>query len=450
MFTFEQNQRNQDMIVLKFGGTSVGSPQGMKNVYNIVSKYNTGKIVVLSAVSGTTNSLVEITKRLQSNKLKEAKLIVESLGNHYVQFIDELYANEETKLRAKAIIQSHWNTINALINDGFLIKHQNIILSQGELMSTALFKLLLDESSEDSHLISALDFMRIDKDLEPDEFYIKQNIKHVLEKKESSLYITQGYICRNVFGEIDNLKRGGSDFTATLIGQAIQAERIEIWTDIDGMHNNDPRCVENTRSLKSLDFDEASELAYFGAKILHPSCVFPAQKGGIPILLKNTMLPDAIGTKISSQRSQRAVTAIAAKDGITAIKIKSGRMLNAYGFLRSVFEVFERYRTPIDMITTSEVAVSLSIDSDEFLNDIEEELKQFGEVTIDKDQSIICVVGDFSAETTSHANRIFFGLKHIPIRMISYGGSQRNVSILVSTAQKTKALQVLHSTLFTN
>lgn len=438
------------MIVLKFGGTSVGSPQGMKNVFNIVSQYNTEKIVVLSAISGTTNSLVEITKHLQNNALDSAKSIVNTLGIHYDKFIDELYSTQVIKDKAKAIIQSHWNTIHALINDGFLLKHQNIILSQGELMSTGLFNLLLEEYHISCRLISALDFMRIDKDLEPDEYYIKQNLSHVLEKEQSSLYITQGYICRNVFGEIDNLKRGGSDFTATLIGQAILAERIEIWTDIDGMHNNDPRCVENTSSLKSLDFDEASELAYFGAKILHPSCVFPAQKAAIPIHLKNTMHPEAIGTKISSEPSQRAITAIAAKDNITAIKIKSGRMLNAYGFLRSVFEVFERYKTPIDMITTSEVAVSLSIDSDIYLKEIEEELKHFGEVTIDQNQSIICVVGDFSAETTSYANQIFFGLKHIPIRMISYGGSQRNVSILVSTAQKTPALQALHSTLFTD
>lgn len=438
------------MIVLKFGGTSVGTPQGMKNVYKIISRYKTNKIVVLSAISGTTNSLVEITEHLQNNDSVKAKAIVDQLDLHYKSFINDLFTKQEFKDHAVGIIQSHWNTIKALINDGFLIKHQNIILSQGELMSTALFKLLMDENNEESHLISALDFMRIDKDLEPDEFYIKQNIKHVLEKKESSLYITQGYICRNVFGEIDNLKRGGSDFTATLLGQAILAERIEIWTDIDGMHNNDPRCVENTTSLKALDFDEASELAYFGAKILHPSCVFPAQKVGIPILLKNTMLPDALGTTISREKSERSITAIAAKDGITAIKIKSGRMLNAYGFLRSVFEVFERYQTPIDMITTSEVAVSLSIDSDEFLSDIEEELRRFGEVTIDQNQSIICIVGDFSAEKTSQANKIFSGLKHIPIRMISYGGSQRNVSILVSTSQKNSALQTLHTILFNN
>lgn len=436
------------MIVLKFGGTSVGTPQGMKNVYQIISRYKADKIVVLSAISGTTNSLVEITQYLQNNELNKAREIVKTLESHYKSFIDNLYSKQELKDQANEIIQSHWNSIKALINDGFLIKHQNIILSQGELMSTALFRLLMDEYNQESHLISALDFMRIDKDLEPDEFYIKQNIKHVLEKKKSSLYITQGYICRNVFGEIDNLKRGGSDFTATLIGQAIIADRIEIWTDIDGMHNNDPRCVDNTQSLKSLDFDEASELAYFGAKILHPSCVFPAQKAGIPILLKNTMRPDALGTTISSEKSQRSVTAIAAKDGITAIKIKSGRMLNAYGFLRSVFEVFERYKTPIDMITTSEVAVSLSIDSDTYLSEIIEELGRFGEVTIDKNQSIICIVGDFSAEKTSQANKIFTGLRHIPIRMISYGGSQRNVSILVSNSQKNSALQTLHTILF--
>lgn len=438
------------MIVLKFGGTSVGTPQGMRNVYEIISRYKTNKIVVLSAISGTTNSLVEITQHLQNNNSVAAKAVVDKLDIHYKSFINELFKSDEAKDYANSVIKSHWNTIKALINDGFHIKHQNIILAQGELMSTALFRLLMDEYQEESHLISALDFMRIDKDLEPDEFYIKQNIKHVLEKQASPLYITQGYICRNVFGEIDNLKRGGSDFTATLIGQAVGAERIEIWTDIDGMHNNDPRCVENTQSLKSLDFDEASELAYFGAKILHPSCVFPAQKAGIPILLKNTMKPDALGTTISKERSQRSVTAIAAKDGITAIKIKSGRMLNAYGFLRSVFEVFERYKTPIDMITTSEVAVSLSIDSDTYLGEIEEELKRFGEVTVDKDQSIICIVGDFSAEKTSQANKIFTGLRHIPIRMISYGGSQRNVSILVETSQKTNALQTLHTVLFNN
>lgn len=436
------------MLVLKFGGTSVGSPSAMKNVASILKSCQEQKIVVLSAISGTTNVLVQICTLLQSGKREEAILKINTLKTEYHTFISDLFENTKTAQEVVKQINQHFEMLISIINDGYLNKDETIILAQGELMSTHIFNAFIESTQQNSVLIPALEFMRIDKDLEPDMFYIQNNLNRLLNETGVSTIITQGFICRNAFGDVDNLKRGGSDYSATLIGKAIGADRIEIWTDIDGMHNNDPRCIENTQSIKELHYDEASELAYFGAKILHPSCVYPAQTANIPLWLKNTMNPKAKGTIISDRSDEQAFKAIAAKDHITAIKIKSGRMLNAYGFLRSVFEVFERYKTPIDMITTSEVAVSLSIDSDVYLKEITEELEQFGEVEVDENQTIICVVGDFSMEKTARANQVFSALQNIPIRMISYGGSKRNISILVNSSCKIKALQALHINCF--
>lgn len=438
------------MIVMKFGGTSVGSAQRMKEVANLITLDSKRKIVVLSAVSGTTNKLVSIGASLFKQDKEEASHKINQLKKEYVELVNELYSKEENLALAKDLLQENFNYLHSFTKDLFTVYEERALLAQGELLSTNLFKIFCDELGLETALIPALDFMRIDKNLEPDEYYIQSNIEKAIDSlSDTPIFITQGYVCRNAFGEIDNLKRGGSDYTATLIGAGIKAEEVQIWTDIDGMHNNDPRIVEGTKPVENLSYNEAAELAYFGAKILHPSCVWPAQQHSIPIALKNTMQPAARGTVISSQTDQNRVTAIAAKDGITAIKIKSGRMLNAYGFLRSVFEVFERYKTPIDMITTSEVAVSLTIDDASNLNLILEELEKYAHVEIDDNKTIVCVVGDFLSEKKGYAEQIFASLKNIPIRMISYGGSSNNVSILVNESDKNNALQALHTGLFT-
>lgn len=434
------------MKVIKFGGTSVGSPERMKKVADLVANENA--IVVLSAVSGTTNALTEIAQLLYKNERNLAKHSIQDLLKQYYSFVTELLSSEQQLTKAKDLIVSHFSHIDSFTEDLFTIHEEKTILAQGELISTALFQLYLEEKGINSCLLPALDFMRIDKDLEPDNYYIQHNLERELKLCHSKLYITQGYICRNVFGEIDNLKRGGSDYTASLIGAAIQASEIEIWTDIDGMHNNDPRIVDNTFSIESLSYDEAAELAYFGAKILHPASVYPAQLSGIPIWLKNTMEPNKLGTKIAKEIEEREFTAVAAKDGITAIKIKSGRMLLAYGFLRKIFDIFERYKTPIDVITTSEVAVSITIDDNTNLDAIQEELSYLGEVEINKNLSIVCVVGNFSHESMGSGNQIFDSLQNIPIRMVSYGGSQHNVSIVIETEYKKDALVALNNGLF--
>ena len=434
------------MKVIKFGGTSLGSPERMKKVAELVSKEEA--IVVLSAISGTTNSLTEIAQLLYKNERNTAKQKITELQASYVIFIDNLLQEKAQQTKAIELVSSHFSHIDLFMEDLFTVHEEKMILAQGELLSTALFQLHLEELGIQSCLLSALDFMRIDKDLEPDSFYIKHNLERELKQCESKLYITQGYICRNVFGEIDNLKRGGSDYSASLIGAANQATEIEIWTDIDGMHNNDPRVVDNTFSIEQLSYNEAAELAYFGAKILHPASVYPAQLSEIPIWLKNTMEPTKLGTKIAKTVDDREFTAIAAKDGITAIKIKSGRMLLAYGFLRKIFDIFERYKTPIDVITTSEVAVSITIDDNSNLDAIQEELRYLGEVEVNKNLSIVCVVGNFSHDSMGAGNKIFESIKHIPIRMVSYGGSQHNVSIVIETEYKKEALVSLNNGLF--
>lgn len=438
------------MKVLKFGGTSVGSAQRIKNLLPIIGS-DESKVVVLSAVAGTTNALVEIADCLYQDKREEAHRKIQLLKDSYTQLIHDLF---EIKTLDKAIllIDYHFDTIISLSNDLFTPVEEKIILAQGELLSTALFHYYLEELNVRSVLLPALDFMKTDENNEPDIAFIRENIQSLLNNptNEPILFITQGFICRNAFGEVDNLQRGGSDYTASLIGAAIAAEEVQIWTDIDGMHNNDPRVVANTRPIAFLSFEEAAELAYFGAKILHPQSIFPAQKFNVPVRILNTMSPQSQGTLISQTGDATAVgvRSIAAKDGITAIRIQSSRMLLAYGFLRRVFEVFERYKTPIDMITTSEVAVSLTIDNTRFLNEIIGELNDFGTVNVDENQTIICVVGTFEMDATGYAAQIFEGIKHLPIRMISYGGSNHNVSLLVDSKNKAEALQSLHNHLF--
>jgi aspartate kinase len=433
---------------MKFGGTSVGSAQRMHALVELIND-NRPKIVVLSAMSGTTNSLVEISEALYAKNTDKAKQLINALEEKYQQVIKELYKTNEGLRKGKELIENHFSFIRSFTLDLFTANEEKAILAQGELISTALFHFYLSEINISSVLLPALDFMRIDENDEPDLNYIENRLTALLKEKEgNTIFITQGYICRNAFGEIDNLKRGGSDYTATLIGAAINSPEIQIWTDIDGMHNNDPRVVDKTYPIEELSFEEAAELAYFGAKILHPTCVLPAKKRKVPVRLLNTMQPNAKGTLISEKGSGRNVTAVAAKDGITAINIQSGRMLLAYGFLRAVFEVFERYKTPIDMITTSEVAVSLTIDQTQHLEAIVNELKNFGSVKVDQHQTIICIVGNFTADKQGYAFKIFDALKTIPIRMISYGGSEHNVSVLVDSKYKKDALVALNKGVF--
>ncbi len=431
------------MKVLKFGGTSVGSVENMHAVMNLIAD-GEQKLVVLSAMSGTTNALVEIADYLYKKNKDGARVQINKLEKTYENVVNSLYKAEESKKEGIAVVRGVFETIKSFTSGDFSELGERTIVAQGELLSTALFTRLMFENGHNTILLPALDFMVIDGDKAADLQAITSNIANVLERSgEATYYITQGFICRNAQGEIDNLQRGGSDYTASLIGAAILSEEIQIWTDIDGFHNNDPRFVRNTQKIEQLSFSEAAELAYFGAKILHPQTVLPAKLQNIPVRLKNTMNPADSGTLITSESSGAGIKAVAAKDGITAIKVRSYRMLMAYGFLKNIFEIFEFFKTPIDMISTSEVAVSLTIDNTTKLNDIIRELKEYGEVEVDEGQSIICIVGDIIAEERGFAAKVFTALEGIPIRMISYGGSRYNISVLVPTAQKQKTLQAL-------
>jgi aspartate kinase len=435
------------MKVLKFGGTSVGSVENMRAVMHLITDGNQ-KIVVLSAMSGTTNSLVEIANYLHKKNKDSARQVISQLEQKYNKVVTDLYATKEKKEKGKTIVSEIFKTIKSFTSGEFNITGENTIVAQGELLSTALFSELMLENGFKAAYLPALDFMRIDSDKAADSYFIRENIAKVIQGTEvADYYITQGFICMNAEGNIDNLQRGGSDYTATLIGAAIDSEEVEIWTDIDGFHNNDPRYVENTKKIDQLSFDEAAELAYFGAKILHPQTVLPAKLQNIPVRLKNTMNPSDAGTLITSESSGHGIKAVAAKDGITAIKIRSYRMLNAYGFLKNIFEIFEFFKTPIDMISTSEVAVSLTIDNTKHLGEIVSELKEYGEVEVDTDLTIACIVGDLIAEETGFAANVFAALKEIPIRMISYGGSRHNISVLVKTELKKQTLQALSNNL---
>ncbi len=437
------------MVVMKFGGTSVGKPERMRKIANLVTETPGKKIVVLSALSGTTNALVAIGDNLLLGQNAKAEEEISKLENHYQSFVKELFSSESFYAIGQEISSRFFIFIRMLAAGQFDNKSYRELLAQGELMSTELFYQHLQERKISARLLPALYFMSIDENEEPELEKIAERLKPLLSSLNNvEIIITQGYICRNHRNEIDNLKRGGSDYTASLVGAAIRAEEIQIWTDIDGMHNNDPRIVKKTVPISELTFDEASELAYFGAKILHPSTIVPAQKYKVPVRLKNTMDEKAPGTIIADKGTGAAFKAVAAKDGITAIKIKSSRMLMAYGFLRRVFEVFENHKTSIDMITTSEVAVSLTIDNSSQLPSIENELKKFGTIEVDPDQAIICIVGNKITEQTGVLNKIFASLESIPVRMVSCGGSTNNVSILVHKSYKDRALNDLNEKLF--
>lgn len=436
------------MRVLKFGGTSVGTADRIKEVANLIDD-GEQKIVVLSAMSGTTNALVEIADYLYKKNQEGANECINVLENKYYDVINDLFETEKYKQEGKGLIKNHMEHLRSFTRDMFTLHEEKEVLAQGELISTALMQYHLEEKGVQSNLLSALNVMRIDKAGEPDDFYIKENLQRELKSYgDYYLVITQGFICRNAYGMIDNLQRGGSDYSASLMGAAANADEIQIWTDIDGVHTNDPRVVENTHAIAELSFDEAAELAYFGAKILHPTCVMPAKIANIPVRIKNTLDPEADGTLITASTNKERIKAIAAKDGITAIKIKSGRMLMAHGFLRKVFEIFETYETSIDMITTSEVGVSVTIDDTKNLDKIIIDLKKYGTVDVDTDQVIVCVVGDFIATNSGIAASIFNAVKDVPLRMISYGGSNYNISMLVKAEHKKQALIALSENLF--
>lgn len=438
------------MKVLKFGGTSVGTAERMKEVANLILD-GEQKIVVLSAMSGTTNSLVEISDYLYKQNIDGAIEVINNLEKKYFTVAKELYAVEEYTNKSSELIKTHFDFLRTFASKTKIFTQfdEKVILAEGELISTAMVNFYLCEIGIKSVLLPALDFMKTDLNSEPDMPFIKGHIaKQLADNKGAEIYITQGYICRNHYNEIDNLQRGGSDYTASILGAAISASEIQIWTDIDGMHNNDPRFVENTKPVANLHFEEAAELAYFGAKILHPTCVLPAKQANIPVRLLNTMEPKAKGTLISTECEQNKIEAVAAKDGITSIKVKSGRMLLAYGFMRKVFEIFERYQTAIDMITTSEVGVSVTIDNTKHLDEILDELKKFGTVTVDSDMVIICVVGDMNFEHIGFQAKVVDAIKDIPIRMISYGGSNYNISFLIKAEDKKRALNALSDKLF--
>ena len=437
------------MKVMKFGGTSVGSPGRMKDVASLITRSGEQVLVVLSAMSGTTNSLIEISDYLYKKNPEGANDVINRLEKKYMAHVEELYSTDEWRDETRTFLRGEFDYLRSFTKDLFTSFEEKSIVAQGEIMSTNMVTNYLKECGINATLLSALDYMRTDKNAEPDSVYIKDKLTKLLEQNAGyQVYITQGFICRNAYGEIDNLQRGGSDYTASLVGAAINADEIQIWTDIDGMHNNDPRVVDKTDAVRQLHFEEAAELAYFGAKILHPTCVQPAKFAGIPVRLLNTMDPTAPGTIINNEIIAGKIKAVAAKDNITAIKIKSSRMLLATGFLRKVFEIFESYQTPIDMIATSEVGVSMSIDNDSHLNDIVAELKKYGTVTVDCDMCIICVVGDLDWSNVGFETLATDAMKDIPVRMISYGGSNYNISFLVRESDKKRALQSLSDTLF--
>ena len=439
------------MKVMKFGGTSVGSPERMKGVASLVTESGEPTFIVLSAMSGTTNSLVEISDYLYKKNPEGANEVINNLEKKYMQHVEDLYSTDEMKKTTREFLQGEFNYLRSFTKDLFTSFEEKSIVAQGEIMSTNMVVNYLKEQGVKAVLLSALDFMRTDKNAEPDPQYIKEKLAAIMEENQGyQIYITQGFICRNAYGEVDNLQRGGSDYTASLIGAALPADEIQIWTDIDGMHNNDPRIVDKTAPVRQLHFEEAAELAYFGAKILHPTCIQPAKFAGVPVRLLNTMDPSAPGTIINNEFQEGKIKAVAAKDNIISIQVHSSRMLLAYGFLRKVFEIFESYQTSIDMICTSEVGVSVTIDNTKHLNEILDDLKKYGTVTVDKEMCIICVVGDLEGENVGFEAKALDAMRDIPVRMISFGGSNYNISFLIRECDKKIALQSLSDMLFNN
>ncbi len=436
------------MKVMKFGGTSVGTPQRIKDVTKLVND-GEPKIVVLSALSGTTNSLIHINDDYYAGNKGNALKKIEVLEQTYRKYADELFSSDKYKTETFCFFKDTFDFIRSFSDTSFSVIEAKQIVGQGELLSTNMVFNYMKEQGINATLIPALDFIKIGKDKIPDEDYIKENLKKNLsERPNYQIYLTQGFICKNAYEEMDNLMRGGSDYTASLIGAAIEATEIQIWTDIDGMHNNDPRVVDGTKPVHRLNFEEAAELAYFGAKILHPTCVLPAQKAGIPVRLLNTMDPSAEGTVISNRLEKGKIKAVAAKENIIVINITSSRMFMAYGFMAKVYEIFDKYKTCIDVVCTSEVGVSVSIDNDTNMEEIVSELRALGRVEIDRDMCILCVVGDLNWHNVGFESVATEAMRNIPVRMISYGGSPYNISYVIKKSNKEQALLNLSCLLF--
>ena len=436
------------MKVLKFGGTSVGSARRMKNVASIIGS-SERKIVVLSAMSGTTNALVCIAGCFYRKAPDEANKMISEQEQKYAREIEALYRTDLYKERALQLVTEHFNHVWSFSGKPFTVFDEKVILAQGELISTGMMDLYLQEQGIESVLLPALNFMRITADGEPDPVYIREKLVALLDQHpDTSVFITQGFICRNAYGDIDNLQRGGSDYSASLIGAAVDAEEIQIWTDIDGMHNNDPRVVNHTSPVRQLNFEEAAKLAHFGAKILHPCCIRPAKESNIPVRLLNSFEPSAPGTLISNTAEKGRIKAVAAKDDITYIKIKSINQLPSHKFLSHVFDTFAFYKTAVDMVTTSDIGGSVTIDNTEYLQEIVARLESYATVFVEKEMVIICVVGDLEWRNVGFEALIIEALKDIPVRMISYGGSSSNVSLVMRKEDKTRALQALSTHLF--
>ena len=434
------------MKVLKFGGTSVGSARRMKNVASIIGS-SERKIVVLSAMSGTTNALVCIAGCFYRKAPDEANKMISEQEQKYAREIEALYRTDLYKERALQLVTEHFNHVWSFSGKPFTVFDEKVILAQGGLIG--MMDLYLQEQGIESVLLPALNFMRITADGEPDPVYIREKLVALLDQHpDTSVFITQGFICRNAYGDIDNLQRGGSDYSASLIGAAVDAEEIQIWTDIDGMHNNDPRVVNHTSPVRQLNFEEAAKLAHFGAKILHPCCIRPAKESNIPVRLLNSFEPSAPGTLISNTAEKGRIKAVAAKDDITYIKIKSINQLPSHKFLSHVFDTFAFYKTAVDMVTTSDIGVSVTIDNTEYLQEIVARLESYATVFVEKEMVIICVVGDLEWRNVGFEALIIEALKDIPVRMISYGGSSSNVSLVMRKEDKTRALQALSTHLF--
>ena len=441
------------MRVLKFGGTSVGSADRINEVIDLLEQRKEEQIVVLSAMSGTTNDLVQISSTIRDGRKEEAGQLLDEFEDKYVRVLTDLYVRKDDRDTARDLIRPCVTMIREILGQSspFTEVNDREICAQGELISTRLFSHMCDIRGIHTALIPALNFISLNQQGEPDLERIEKDIQPYLDliDEDCKILITQGYICRDHEGQVTNLKRGGSDYTATIIGSVVRASEVQIWTDIDGVHNNDPRVVQHTSPVRKLSYREAAELAYFGAKILHPTCVLPVEVAKVPLRLKCTMEPDALGTLISEEPSLLPVTAIASKSGIIALEIRSHRMLNAYGFLTQVFQVFEKYRTSVDMITTSEVSVSLTIEDDSFLDAIIDELGQIAEVEVTQNHAIVCIVGNALYEDNRYVKEIFGLLEDIPIRMVSLGGSRHNISVLIPQEDRAKALQNLHSLFLT-
>lgn len=436
------------MKVLKFGSAAIGSVDKIQAVASIVEKEK-NNIIVLSSIKGTAETLAEISKYLYNKNQEGAFELINQLDDTYTSLISDLFETEEYRVKALKFIRWRIDYIRSFSKDLFTLFEERIVMSQGELISTDIFSFYFSERGTKAITIPALDFVRTDKNSVPDQDFLKEQLGPLLNVSEDvDLFMTQGYICRNVYGEIDDLRKGGSDYTASLIGSSLKLEEIQIWADVDVMQNNDSRYIKGTKAIRKLNFDEAAELTYFGEKILHPSSILPAKIANVPVRLKNTMNPDAEGTLISNDTDPGVIKAVAAKEGITVIQVRSAKMLLAHGFLRRILEVFDDYQTPIDMLTTSEVGVSITIDDARRLRDITDDLKKYGTVSVDEDMAIVCVIGDLNWLNIGFESQIADALKDIPIRMISYGGSNYNMSFLVRKKDKEKSLNLLNNKLF--